>query len=570
MGNAIVGGGLPGGKPLIALSRRPAQTTFYVALPPPGKHHNVRRYPIAVVGPGYHGLLTDTSTRLAGLISIADVAPSARALQRGERPSIRFESVRRPARPARELRPPAPARRTTRAMPATLVLVGLLIVLSLAALLTRAPLLCRAAFLVAFGLHRLGGRAQRAGVSPRAAVLGVAMLGGGGALLGGALLPPRLPLALALTALFVFLFAVMWARPEWNALAVIGPHPDGGGRFYGVTNEVETLLLPPALVLGALAGVRAAARGRAGARRPGSPTSRIGADGGGLVVYLAGFLVLWLRLRHVPALRAAAATAVAAGAALLLVGIDAATGGSSHVTKAVGGGPGSVLGDLGHRLHLSAASDRLDLEQRAAVRARDRRAGRARAPAAALRAARRLPRGARRLVPRQRHAHRRGRLRRLRRARPLAADEKRREPADGFSRLAPMRRLAPFLAARLRARRLRRHGDGEPDGGDRRGHGGCDDAGRGRKREGRRHALHRPGLRRLPHLQAGRHERATSGPTWTSSPSTRRPPTRGRSRTSRTSRSPTRAPTSRRATRTRCPTSARRCRTSRSPTSSRT
>jgi hypothetical protein len=38
------------------------------------------------------------------------------------------------------------------------------------------------------------------------------------------------------------------------------------------------------------------------------------------------------------------------------VGIDAATGGSSHVTKAVGGGPGSVLGDLGHRLHLSAAS----------------------------------------------------------------------------------------------------------------------------------------------------------------------------------------------------------------------
>jgi len=153
----------------------------------------------------------------------------------------------------------------------------------------------------------------------------------------------------------VFLFAVMWARPEWNALAVIGPHPDGGGRFYGVTNQVETLLLPPALVLGALAGVRllpvvglALAAGIA--------ASRIGADGGGLVVYLAGFLVLWLRLRHVPALRAAAATAVAAGAALLLVGIDAATGGSSHVTKAVGGGPGSVLGDLGHRLHLSAAS----------------------------------------------------------------------------------------------------------------------------------------------------------------------------------------------------------------------
>jgi len=354
MGNAIVGGGLPGGKQLIALSRRPAQTTFYLALPSPGNHHNVRRYPIAVSGPGYRGVLTDTSTRLPGLISIADVAPSARALQRGERPSIRARPAGDPLAQLASLDQRLQRAHDAR-IPATLVLVGLLIVLSLVALLTRAPMLCRAAFLVPSTCIASAVALSALGVSPRAAVLGVALLGGGGALLGGALLPPRLPLALALTALFVFLFAVMWARPEWNALAVIGPHPDGGGRFYGVTNQVETLLLPPALVLGALAGVRllpvvglALAAGIA--------VSRIGADGGGLVVYLAGFLVLWLRLRHVPALRAAAATAVAAGAALLLVGIDAATGGSSHVTKAVGGGPGSVLGDLGHRLHLSAAS----------------------------------------------------------------------------------------------------------------------------------------------------------------------------------------------------------------------
>ncbi|HEV8097856.1 MAG TPA: hypothetical protein VGP56_01840 [Gaiellaceae bacterium] len=354
MGNAIVSGGLPGGKRVIGLSKRPAKFTFYVALPPPGKHHNVRRYPIAVVGPGYRGVLTDSSTRLTGLISIADVAPSARALERGERPSIRAAPSRDPlARLARF------DRRLQRAhdsrVAATLVLVALMILLSLAALLTRAPALCRAAFLVPSACIASAVALSALGFSPRASVLGVALLGGGGALLGGALLPPRLPLALALTAVFAFVFAVMWARPEWNALAVIGPHPDGGGRFYGVTNEVETLLLPPALVLGTLAGVGllpvvglALAAGIA--------ASRIGADGGGLVVFLAGFLVLWLRLRRVPALRAAAATAVAAGAALLLVGIDAATGGSSHVTRAVGRGPGSVLGDLGHRLHLYGAS----------------------------------------------------------------------------------------------------------------------------------------------------------------------------------------------------------------------
>jgi hypothetical protein len=354
MGNAIVGGGVPGGKPLITLSRRPAQVTYYVALPPPGKHHNVRRYPIAVIGPGYRGVLTDTSTRLTGLVSIADVAPSARALQRGERPSIRSKPSRDPLSRLASF-----DRRLQRAhdsrVAATLVLVGLLILVSLAALLTRAPWLCRAAFLVPSACIASAVALSALGVSPRAAVVGVAILGGGGALLGGALLPPRGPLAVALAALFAFLFTVMWARPEWNALAVIGPHPDGGGRFYGVTNEVETLLLPPALVLGALAGVRLLpVVGLVLAA--GITASRIGADGGGLVVYLAGFLVLWLRLRHVPALRAAAATAVAAGAALLLVGIDAATGGSSHVTKAVGGGPASVLGDLGHRLHLSGAS----------------------------------------------------------------------------------------------------------------------------------------------------------------------------------------------------------------------
>ena len=89
MGNAILRNGVPHGAPIISLSRQAARTTFYVALPPPGKHHNVRRYPIAVVGPGYSGVLTSSSTRLPGLVSIADVAPSVKALRRGEEPRIR-------------------------------------------------------------------------------------------------------------------------------------------------------------------------------------------------------------------------------------------------------------------------------------------------------------------------------------------------------------------------------------------------------------------------------------------------------------------------------------------------
>jgi hypothetical protein len=355
LGHALVNGGVSGGPPVISLAREPARITFYVALPPPGKHHNVRRYPIAVAGPGYRGILTSSSTRLTGLISIADVAPSVQALRRGERPRIRAEAEPDPlvrlARLDHRIDQAHDAR-----VPATIVLVALAAVLGLLALATQAVALARAAFLAPSACIAAAVALSAAGVAtPWVAVLGVSVAGTAAALAGGVLLRPRLPLALGLAALFAFLFAVMWAEPAWNTLAVIGPHPDGGGRFYGVTNQVETLLLAPALVLGALVGPRLLPA-VAVAVAAGIAASRVGADGGGLVVFLAGYLVLWLRLRRVPAGRAVAATAVAAGAALLLVGIDAATGGSSHVTDAVGGGPGAVFGDLGHRLHLSAAA----------------------------------------------------------------------------------------------------------------------------------------------------------------------------------------------------------------------
>jgi hypothetical protein len=354
MENSLVGG-VPGGKPLISLATRPARITFYVALPAPGEHHNVLRYPIAVVGPGYRGLLVSSSTRLPGLVSLADVAPSVRALNRGDRPRIRARPANDPlarlARLDRRLNDAHDAR-----IPAMIVLAALMAALGLLTLLTRSPLVGRAAFLVAPICVAIAVLLSAAEVTrPWVTALVLALAAPTAALGSALLLRTRLPLALGLGVLFVFLFAVMWARPEWNTLAVIGPHPDGGGRFHGLTNQVETLLLSPALVLGALVGLRALPV-VALALSAGVAASRMGADGGGLVVYLAGFLVLGLRVARMPALRAAAATAVAAGVALLLVGLDAATGGSSHVTDAVGAGPGSLAGDLAHRVHLSAAS----------------------------------------------------------------------------------------------------------------------------------------------------------------------------------------------------------------------
>jgi hypothetical protein len=80
-----------------------------------------------------------------------------------------------------------------------------------------------------------------------------------------------------------------------------------------------------------------------------------GADGGGLLVFASGFLFLWMRLRGVPLtarnLALAGAAVIAAG--LVLVGLDAALGGSSHVTRSLSGGPFEVAGDLAHRVRLT-------------------------------------------------------------------------------------------------------------------------------------------------------------------------------------------------------------------------
>jgi hypothetical protein len=85
--------------------------------------------------------------------------------------------------------------------------------------------------------------------------------------------------------------------------------------------------------------------------------SRAGADGGGLVVFAVALVVLRLlqSRRALSAGAVAAAVAAAVVLAFVLVGIDAATGGSSHVTGAVGGGPGTIAGDTLHRWHVSWA-----------------------------------------------------------------------------------------------------------------------------------------------------------------------------------------------------------------------
>jgi hypothetical protein len=93
--------------------------------------------------------------------------------------------------------------------------------------------------------------------------------------------------------------------PETNALSAIGPHPDGGVRFFGVTNQVETLLLAPVLAAAATSRRWLVAIGLLALVALG--WSRAGADGGGVLVLLAGLgaLVLQDGIRRISVVRVA-------------------------------------------------------------------------------------------------------------------------------------------------------------------------------------------------------------------------------------------------------------------------
>jgi cytochrome c551/c552 len=343
--NALLGG-KPGGKLLVDLrfggrAQRPA---VYVELPPPGEHSNTRRYLVAIDAPGFKGILTSDSTRIDGLVAISDITQTAVALAQGRKADIRSVpgTVDDLTRLDRRLTRVHSDRGWTLAVVA-LLLLGLGLLLPRAGVLVGAAAIVVSLWLSATGVTRFWEVLVWMGAASAA----LAFL----ASVRGRVLP------FAVTLFFVAFLFVLTLSSETNSLGVLGARPDGGGRFYGIGNQLETLLLTPLIAaivlgglpwlvpLGAVALVTVA-------------WSKAGADGGGLVVFALALAVLLLRLRPAPLTwrRVVVAGAAVVALALALVGLDAALGGSSHVTHAVGGGPGSLFGDLGHRLHISWAS----------------------------------------------------------------------------------------------------------------------------------------------------------------------------------------------------------------------
>jgi len=343
--NSLRGGG-PTGPPLLETTDGALGSAggpaIYVGLPEGGLQPNDRRYPILVVGPGYEGLLTSEETRIPGLVSVVDVAPTA--LDRDG--ALGSERTADAAAELRSLDERIDDNNGVR-LPATILVCALVVALALVLPAAAVPGL--AAALLA---NLLLGVAGVSGFWPVLVVLALAAAAGG-PLLARALDAP-FALGLALAGVLAAYLLALGLDGTTVALSPFGPTQNS--RYYGLSNLLETLLLVPALAGAALLWKRLGWPGYGATALVAFVAvagNRFGADGGGAVVLAVGLAVLAVLLAGCGRRALALALAVALVLALGLVTLDAATGGSSHVTRALEDGPRGLAGDLAERVELS-------------------------------------------------------------------------------------------------------------------------------------------------------------------------------------------------------------------------
>ena len=310
-----------------------------VGLPPAQITDNTRRYPIAVIGRGYHGLLVSSLTQIPGVVSMADVArtalqtPHALEWRRDDgavASSYRLESQIEVAR--------------TTTMPTSVLVLSLMVFVALL-IPAGAPAAVGAALLanLALGIHPTGDTASR-----------VALVGA--CTVAGALLGPRRRTLLGLSLVGVLLaYGVTMVVQPWSlSLAPIGPELTS--RFFGISNLLETLLLVPAIVGAKLL-----------AERFGWPAfvavgalalaviaeNRLGSDGGGAVVIGVAFALLAVRMAGWPKRTAIPALGAAGLIVLGLANLDVATSSQDHLAGALHGGVSGLTDVMVNRVPLA-------------------------------------------------------------------------------------------------------------------------------------------------------------------------------------------------------------------------
>ena len=336
-------GGFPAGPPVIQLSSGSDANAprILVALPQGGRQPNDRRYVIVVSGRGYEGILTSDSTRIPGLVSITDIAPTAL----GEKGALGSQPDPHPAETLRELDARIDDHNGAR-LPASIVAAALVLLLALRR--PRAGLLGFGGVLVA---NLVLGLVEVSSFWPTQIAIALAALSG---LALEIVFTSELAVGLFLAGIVAAYLIVLGVDGSAVALSPFGPTQNA--RFYGISNLLETMLLVPALA-GAYYLQRAlgwiAFAAVALVTFIAVAANRFGADGGGAIVLPAAFGLLAALLLGLRGVRLAAALGGALLVAGGLVALDAAVGPSSHITRAIDAGPGSLAADLRDRIRLS-------------------------------------------------------------------------------------------------------------------------------------------------------------------------------------------------------------------------
>jgi len=338
-------GGTSEDPPLISvdeLSGAPEPPYILVSVPQGGKQSNDRRYQVAVVAPGYEGILVSDSTRIPGLVSIADIAPTAL----GEDGALGSTADAHAAATLRDLDKRIDEHNDSR-VPAGLF-AGLILI-ALAILWPKAGLLGFGAALLANLALAL---AEVSSFWPTVLVICLAAAAGG----------PLLALALRSDlAVGLFLAGIVAAYlvalgSDGSAVALSSFGPSQNSRFYGLSNFLETMLLVPALGGAVFLWRRLGWLAFTGVALLSFVTvagNRFGADGGGAIVLAVAFPLLAILLARLRGRRLAVAVGTAVAVAVGLLVLDAVTGPESHVSRALDSGPSGLAADLRDRVELS-------------------------------------------------------------------------------------------------------------------------------------------------------------------------------------------------------------------------
>jgi hypothetical protein len=342
-------GGVPAGPPLLSASAatgtpsRPR--TIIVTLPPKSERPvaNDRRYYVVVLGGGFHGLLVSKTTRIPGLVSVVDIAPTALGHLRG---SLTSTPSKHAVATIKSLN--AQIHANNRLKLAALIVLGCFALL-LAAVRPRAALtMIPVALLASIAIGALHITNEVAILT----VLIVSMLAGG-LVLARVLRSDWGLLALFLGVLLAYAYLLV-RRPEWVAVSPLGPTQNS--RFWGIGNQLETLLLAPILAGAAIAGRRFGVLGFGAFGVLGlvlMTDNRFGADGGGAIVLGVALAFLGARTFRLGWRGFALLLAASAAVVLKIVSSNLDSSGPYHLRSAFGHGFAGLWAVARNRVPLS-------------------------------------------------------------------------------------------------------------------------------------------------------------------------------------------------------------------------